>query len=97
MVEIVTVEVTEIPGVTERLLELNETERPVAVGEIEEVRLTVPVRPTLAIVAVEVAELPAKNVPGFGLLGARVRSGLTVIVRVLEWVRDPNLPETVIV
>ena len=97
VVDINKVEVPELPGVRARFVELNDKTSPDAVGETEEVRATVPVKPTLATVTVDVAELLATKVPGLGVLEVIVRSAVTVIDRVAVWVIEPNFAVNVIV
>jgi hypothetical protein len=63
----------------------------------EELMATVPVRPILVTVTVDVAEFPATKLPGVGVLEVTVRSGVTVIERVDVCVIDPKLAVTVTV
>lgn len=97
VVDIVRVEVPVLPGVRARFVELNDKTSPDAVGETEEVRVTVPVKPILATVTVDVAELLATKVPGLGVLEVIARSAVTVIDKVAVWVIEPNFAVTVIV
>src|SRR2546427_10224389 len=82
VVDKVKVDVPEVPGVKGRFAELNDTERPEALGVTEELMATVPVKPILATVTVDVAEFPATKLPGLGVLAGIARSGVTVIERV---------------
>ena len=82
VVAIVIVEVPMNPGVTGKSVELNATVRPAAVGTVEDDNVTVPVRPRLVSVAVDVAVPLARNVFGLGVDAEIVRSLLTVIVSV---------------
>ncbi len=67
--------------------------RPVA-GDIEDVRVTVPVNPlTGATVTVEVPVAPATTVTVVGL-AVTVKS-VTVKVTVVEWISEPLVPVTV--
>ena len=85
----------EDPGVRGRVVGLKDTERPVALGVTDELMVTVPVRPMLATVIVEVAEFPATKLPGFGVVEVIVRSAVTVIERIEVWVIEPKLAVTV--
>ena len=82
VVAIVIVEVPMNPGATGKSVELNATVRPAAVGAVEDDNVTVPVRPRLVSVAVDVAVPLARNVFGLGVDAEIVRSLLTVIVSV---------------
>jgi hypothetical protein len=95
VVDNVRVDVPEDPGVRERVVGLKDTERPVALGVTDELMVTVPVKPTLATVIVDVAEFPATKLPGFGVVEATVRSGVTVIERIEVWVIEPKVAVTV--
>jgi hypothetical protein len=95
VVDMVSVDVPEEPGVRGRVVGLKDTERPVALGVTDELMVTVPVKPTLATVIVDVAEFPATKLPGLGVVEAIVRSGATVIVRIEVWVIEPKLAVTV--
>ena len=77
----VRVEVAEEPGVRLTLVGLGVAARPVAVGEIEVVRDTLPVNPRLPTVIVDVAEPPARKVAVVGL-AVTVKSEVTVSVTV---------------
>jgi len=55
VVDKVKVDVPEAPGVKGRVAELNDTERPEALGVTAELMATVPVKPILATVTVDVA------------------------------------------
>src|SRR3989442_9771434 len=61
VVDKVKVDVPEVPGVKGRFAELNDTERPEALGVTEELMATVPVKPILATVTVDVAEFQPRN------------------------------------
>ena len=97
VVDKVSVDVPEAPGVKGRFVEVNDTESPEALGVTEELMATVPVRPILVTVTVDVAEFPATKLPGVGVLEVTVRSGVTVIERVDVCVIDPKLAVTVTV
>src|SRR2546422_8579751 len=77
VVDKVKVDVPEVPGVNARFAELNDTERPEALGVTEELMATVPVKPILATVTVDVAEFPATTLPGLGVLAVIARYGVT--------------------
>ena len=95
VVDNVSVDVPEEPGVRGRVVGLKDTERPVALGVTDELMVTVPVKPTLATVIVDVAEFPATKFPGLGVVEAIVRSGVTVIERIEVWVIEPKVAVTV--
>jgi len=97
VVDKVKVDVPEVPGVKGRFAELNDTERPEALGVTEELMATVPVKPILATVTVDVAEFPATKLPGLGVLEVMARSGVTVIESVEVRVIEPKLAVTVMV
>jgi len=69
---------------------------PVAVGEMEAVNATEPVKPKLLAVIVEVVPRPARTVAVVGL-AATVKSPTTVRVTVAVCVRAPLVPVTVTV
>ena len=97
VVDKVKVDVPEVPGVKGRFAELNVTEKPEALGVTEELMATVPVKPILATVTVDVAEFPATKLPGLGVLVVIARSGVTVIESVEVCVIEPKLAVTVMV
>ncbi len=78
---IVRVDVALLPGVRLTLVGARVAVRPVAVGDTAAVSATLPVKPKLLAVIVEVAELPARNVAVVGL-AAMVKSAVTVTVTV---------------
>src|SRR2546425_13045193 len=73
------VDVPEAPGVNARFAELNDTERPDALGVTEELMATVPAKPILATVTVDVAEIAATKLTGLGVLAVVARSRATAI------------------
>ncbi len=74
----------------------NDAVRPEALGVIADERVTVPVKPTLATVTVDVVRLPATNVAGIGALELNVKSGVMVIERIDVCVMEPNIAARVI-
>src|SRR5438093_10956955 len=97
VVDKVKVDVPEVPGVNARFAELNDTERPEALGVTEELMATVPVKPILATVTVDVAEFPATKLPGLADLTVMACPGVTVIESVEVCVIEPKLAVTVMV
>jgi len=81
VVAIVRVEVPLEPGVRLTLVGARVAVSPVAVGETAAVNATLPVKPRLPTVTVEVAELPATTLAVVGL-AAMVKSAVTVTVMV---------------
>ncbi len=77
----VSVDVAEEPGVRLTLVGTNVNVIPVAAGETVADSATVPVKPRLLAVIVEVADPPARNVALVGL-AATVKSEVTVRVTV---------------
>src|SRR5207245_10004761 len=76
VVDKVKVDVPEVPGVKGRFAELNDTERPEALGVTEELMATVPVKPILTTVTADVAEFPATKLPALVVLVFIVRFGV---------------------
>ncbi len=81
VVVMVRVEVELEPGVRLAVVGLTATANPVAVGETAADRVTVPVKPRLPTVIVDVAELPARTDAVVGL-AVTVKSDVTVRVTV---------------
>src|SRR5438309_11723741 len=90
-------DVPEVAGVKTRLAKLNVTKKPEALGVTEELMATVPVKPILATVTVDVAEFPDTKLAGLGVLVVIARSGVTVIESVEVCVIEPTLAVTVMV
>jgi hypothetical protein len=70
---------------------------PVAAGETVADRATLPVKPRLLAVIVDVAELLETMLPGVAADAATVKSALTVTVTVAAWLNVPLAPVTVTV
>jgi hypothetical protein len=85
------------PGVKPTLAGAKVKVMPVAAGATVAERPTLPVKPALVSVMVDVAELPARKLAGVAALAAIVKSAVTVIVTVDVWVMDPLTPVTVTV
>jgi len=97
VVAIVRVDVPVPPGVKLTLVGANVKVMPVAAGDTVAERPTLPVKPALVRVMVDVAELPAKKLAGVAALAAIVKSAVTVTVTVDVCVIDPLTPVTVTV
>ncbi len=96
IVVIVRVDVPVEPRVKLTLVGSNVAVGPVVEGETDAVRLTLPVKPRLFRVIVEVAEPPAMKLLGLAGVAEMVKSGVTVTVTVAEWDGTP-VPEPVTV
>ncbi len=94
---IVRMEVADPPGLRGIVLGLNEVVRPVAEGGTDAVSPTVPAKPALLRVMVEVAELPATKLAGLAVLAVTVKSAVTVTDTLAMWDREPLVPVTVTV
>ncbi len=78
VVMIARVDVPDAPGLSETPVGVNEKVKLGSLGELVAFRLIVPVRPRLARVTVELADLPATKVAGVGAWEDSVKSGFTV-------------------
>jgi len=79
------------------LVGLNEVVRPVATGDTVALSATLPVKPRLLSVIVDVAELPATKLAGLAADAVIVKSAVTVTVTVAVWDSAPLDPVTVTV
>lgn len=84
MVLIVITEVPEAPGVKETEFRLNSAPAPVAEKGTRAESETLPAKPLLPRLIVEVAEEPATKLTGEGGLEAMVKSAVTVIENDVE-------------
>ena len=78
VVLIARVDVPDAPGLSETPVGVNENVMLGSPGELVAFRLTLPVRPRLLRVTVELADLPATNVAGVAAWEESVKSGFTV-------------------
>jgi len=97
VVAIVRVDVPVEPGVRLILVGANVKVMPVAAGDTVADRATLPVKPRLDAVIVDVAELPAVKLAGVATPAVIVKFAVTVRVTVAVWLRAPLVPVTVIV
>ena len=97
VVEIVRVEVPVEPGLRLMLVGAKAKVMPVAAGATVADRATLPVKPRLLAVIVEVAEPPAVKLVGVAAPAEIVKSPTTVTVTVAVWVVVPLTPLTVTV
>ncbi len=85
----VAVEVRMEPGDNNTGLGLNEVVRPVTEERTE--RVTLPAKPVLVRVIVEVAELPATKLAGEAGVAETVKSPVTVTVTLVVWDKSPAI------
>ena len=78
VVLIASVDVPDAPELSETPVGVNEKVMLGSLGELVAFRLTVPVRPRLPRVTVELADLPATKVAGVAAWADSVKSGFTV-------------------
>jgi len=78
VVLIASVDVPDAPGLSETPVGVNEKVMLGSLGELVACRLTVPVRPRLLRVTVELADLPATKLAGVAAWADNVKSGFTV-------------------
>ena len=78
VVLIASVDVPDAPGLSETPVGVNEKVILGSPGELVAFRLTLPVRPRLLRVTVELADVPATNVGGVADWADNVKSGFTV-------------------
>jgi hypothetical protein len=97
VVEIVRVEVPVEPGVRLMLVGANVKLIPVAAGDTVADSATLPVKPRLFAVMVDVVELPEAIVGGLAALAVSWKSAAFVSVTVAVWVVVPLTPVTVTV
>lgn len=97
VVPIVRVEVPLEPGVRGMLVGAKVKLMPVAAGETVAESATLPVKPRLLAVIVEVADCPEVIVLGVAALAASVKSAAIVIETVAVWDTVPAVPVTVTV
>jgi hypothetical protein len=89
VVAIVSVDVPVLPGVKLMLVGLNVNVIPVAAGATVAESGTLPVKPKLLAVIVEVAEPPAVKLAGVAVLAVRLKSEVMVKGVVTLWLIEP--------
>jgi hypothetical protein len=96
VVVIASADVPAPPGVRETPVGVNASAMLGSLGELVAARLILPVSPRLLRVTVELADLPATNVPGVTVCADNVKSGFTVTRTETVCDSEPLLPVTVI-
>jgi hypothetical protein len=97
VVAIVSVDVADDPGVRLTLVGAKVNVIPVAAGATVAESATLPVKPRLLTVTMEVADPPAVKLAGDAAPAATVKSPTTVMLTVAVWDRVPLAPVTVTV
>lgn len=96
VVAIASADVPDPPGARETPVGVNASAMLGSLGEPVATRLILPVSPRLPRVTVELADLPATNVPGVTDCATNVKSGFTVTRTETVCESEPLLPVTVI-